>query len=223
MTGIKLDKRIDYITIVFLISVCSAGVFHEFLSCVFSLTVITGLFVCVKKTGSLRIDINLVSVSVFLICAAYAITVLWAVDAGMAAVGFFKYLPLLLFLAALQQKPQITEQIHTWLPYIAAAMTVISFVFMQIPALETYFSVAGRLAGFLQYPNTFAVLLLVSELLLINRDRLSRTDIAVCIVLIAGIILSGSRTVFVLMIAANIVMMLILGRKKKKVKKIKLL
>lgn len=218
MNDIISNKKIEYITLVFLVSVCLVGIFNEFLSCLFSLAIITGLFLCVKKTDSLKIDINLVSVSVFLICALYLITALWAVDAGMAVVGSFKYLPVVLFLVVLQQNGKVKESIFAGLPYLAVAMTVISFVFMQVPALETYFSVAGRLAGFLQYPNTFALLLLISELLLINKEKTSKLDLAVCFVLIAGIILSGSRTVFVLMIAANIVMAVLLSKRKKSFK-----
>ena len=220
MNGANSNNKIDYNTIILLVSMCCVGTFHEFLSCIFSLAIITGLFLHVKKTETLKIDINLVSVSVFFICFSYLITAIWAVDSGMAVVGFFKYFPVILFMIALQQNSQTAERIHSWLPYLAAVMTAVSFILMQIPALEDSFSVAGRLAGFLQYPNTFALILLVSELLLINKEKISKADMAVCAILIAGVVLSGSRTVFVLMVVANAVMLIVLGRRKKSFKAI---
>ena len=106
------------------------------------------------------------------------------------------------------------------LPYAMAVMTVLSAVGMCIPATAEWFSVAGRLAGFLQYPNTFAVLLLVAELWLITSDRLRLPDYICLGILLFGLLFTGSRTVLVLAAAANAVALI--ANKNKKVRWISL-
>ena len=83
-------------------------------------------------------------------------------------------------------------------------MTAISIGLMYIPTLDTYFAVSGRLSGFVQYPNAFAIILLVSELLLITKDRLRIWDYVCITLLLFGILYTGSRTVFLLAGASNV-------------------
>lgn len=211
------SKKIDYLTVTYFASLFAVAVFHDYLSCFFSVAIIIGLFYMKKNSDCFEVKINLISISVTVICAAYLICTIWAVDRGMALTGFFKFMPVFLFLIYIMQKQQAVEQIHKYLPYASAVMCAVSFLFMQIPALHDKFSVAGRLSGFLQYPNTFALLMLVSELLLIRKEELKKKDFAVIAILLAGIILSGSRTVFALMIIANIVMIIaVLGKRNRK-------
>lgn len=208
-------NRIDYFTIVFLCMICFTGTFHEYQSCIFSIALIIGLIICFKKSSaSPAFYLNVSSISIFLICSMYLISSIWAVDSGMAVIGFFKYIPILLFMLAIMQKKHIEEQIYEAMPYISVFMVIVSFVFMQIPALNEYFSVADRLAGFFQYPNTFAILLLVSELLIVRKTKLDKFDYITGALLIIGLILTGSRTVFVLAVISNIVMILFVADKK---------
>jgi hypothetical protein len=48
----------------------------------------------------------------------------------------------------------------------------------------------------------------------ISKENIKKSDYVISIILLAGIILSGSRTVFVLMLVANIVMALIISKKR---------
>ncbi len=139
----------------------------------------------------------------------YGISVLWAIDAGMALIGFVKFLPVPLFLLALTQKDNSSEPLIQCIPFIATVMTVISFVGMLIPDLKATFSVAGRLAGFFEYPNTFALFLLVAELLLFTKKERKVFHYFMIIIIVAGLLLTGSRTVFVLAVLANIALLLL--------------
>ena len=205
MKFIKKINSLGVLPIVFYISALAVGVFHEFVSCI--LCVILAVFLISKIVKEKKIDlyINFSLISIGLITIFYLLSIFWAIDKGMAFIGFLKYLPLPFFLVLLMQEKEAKDKIITILPYFSAFMTVISAILMQIPIFEDYFSVAGRLAGFLQYPNTFAAFLLISQLVLISKEKFRLYDYFILAILLFGIIYSGSRTVFILAILSNIV------------------
>ena len=163
------------------------------------------LTVKVVREKKIRFNLNITSASVLCIILFYGLSAFWAVDSGMAVIGFMKFLPVPLYLLVLMQTEN-TEKMIERLPLTAAVMTAVSAIAMQIPVFEGFFSVSGRLAGFFQYPNTFALFALVSELIAISKEKLRPLDFAVIAVLLFGILYSGSRTVFVLAVAANAVL-----------------
>lgn len=173
------------------------------------------LIVRAARVKELRFCLNITSVSVLLIALFYLLTAFWAVDSGMAVIGFMKFLPVPLYLFVLMQSDD-TEGIIARLPLTAAVMTVVSAIGMQIPIFESFFSVSGRLAGFFEYPNAFALFALTAELIAVSKEKLRPLDFAVIAVLIFGILYSGSRTVFVLAVLANAVLLFTLksGRVK---------
>lgn len=82
-------------------------------------------------------------------------------------------------------------------------MTVLSFLMMQIPACKTLVSTAGRLGGFFQYPNTYALFMLICFIVAVLRLENLKKDwrqAVHCLIALFGIYLSGSRTVFALML-----------------------
>lgn len=200
----KILKYFSFGDIIFFISILLIGGFNEFVACILSLILTGYLFLKLKKTKRLSIKINTLSVSIGLICLMYGITVLWSVDRGMAFIGFLKFLPLLLFLITVWQSEKINFEI--WLPYFSAIMVLISTLGMHIPFTASFFSVANRLAGFFQYPNTFALFLLVSELILIKKDKLHICDYVCLAILIFGLLYTGSRTAFIIAVVANLAM-----------------
>lgn len=115
----------------------------------------------------------------------------------------------------MQQQKQ-TDDYFKILPYVAAVMTVISAILMQIPALTKWFSVSGRLSGFFQYSNTFAIFLLMALIILATKENHAKTDLLLIPVILFGIMYSGSRTVFALMVVS--VLALIIFNKNKKFK-----
>lgn len=196
------------VTIVFIFALLCTGIFYEYSSCAFSIFLCIFLLCITKKEQKFVWRWNLTTVSVVLMMGFYLLSILWAVDRGMAFVGFLKFLPVLLFLMLLMQEKDVSESIFSCFPYWVAAIVVLFIVAMYIPRLESRVSVAGRLAGFFQYPNTFALLLLVAELLIIGRIRNKVIDYIVLTVLITGLLMTGSRTVFVLALVSNAVLIL---------------
>lgn len=192
-----------------------AGAFHEHTSCLISVAISAYFFTRILSEGKIRVRINFMFVSIAVICLFYGLTCFWAIDSGMAFIGFVKYLPILLYLLLLYQEER-ESQVLTILPYVAVGMVVISAVGAQIPMLKAFFTVAGRFAGFFQYPNTFAIFLLLCELLILQKAELRLWDYISVAVLIGGILYTGSRTVFLLFIASNFVMILLIANKKAK-------
>lgn len=194
--------------IIYIIFLFLFGGFYESVSCLFCVGVIIWLLYRTKKNTELRIKINIVSISMLSLVLFYLLSIMWAVDSGMAVFGVFKYLPVVLFLIALMQDADAKEKLKKILPYVAAIMVIVSMAGKMIPAMESFFTVAGRLGGFFQYPNTFALFLLVSELLVLAKEKINKTDIVIALILIVGIVFTGSRTVFVLLVLSNFVIVM---------------
>ncbi len=207
-------KMLSFSQLTLYASLFCIGVFHEYLSCILSAVLLARLLMCLIKQRSLTVRITMTGIAVALLVSGYAVTSLWAVDSGAAIFGFFKFLPLLLYLLVLMQEPDGREKTLNGLPYVASVMTVLSVALMYVPGLETYFAVSGRLSGFVQYPNTFALILLVAELLLIMRERPHIQDYVCILILLFGIVYTGSRTVLVLAGVSNVAALLFNKNKK---------
>lgn len=193
---------------IFAVAVLAVGTFYEWVSCALCIMLILWLLFKLKSAKSVTFKFNLTSVACALVAICYALSAFWAVDKGMAVIGFFKFLPIPLFLLCLYFEPQTEDVIKRALPFLSAVIVIITSVLMQIPALKSYFSVAGRLAGTFEYPNTFALLLLVAELLTFDLNTNKYLKAALFAVLIFGILYTGSRTVLILAVAANLVMII---------------
>ena len=132
--------------------------------------------------------------------------IFWGTDRGMALIGAVQFLPLPLFVLLLEQ--YATEQrmgLLRRLPYAASAMAVLSFLLSRLPFFKDWLLVAGRQAGFFQYPNTYAIYLLFALVLVLFGPPLRFGRLPWLIFLTFGIILSGSRIVFFLLLAVFLV------------------
>ena len=163
-----------------------------------------------KKEITLARDLNLAAFAVLIF--SYLIVSIWAVDSGMALTGFIKFLPLLLFYVLASGQQEEWEKMISLLPLLGSLMTLFSFLMMQFPVYEEWVSVAGRLAGFFQYPNTYALFMLVCLIIVLWRLDYSHPDwldIVHALTAVFGIAISGSRTVFILTAAAMIGLLII--------------
>ena len=159
----------------------------------------------IKKKVMAAWDLNMLAFAVLTL--GYLAACLWAVDPGMAPLGVVKFLPLLLFYVLISGSEEAREKMIGLLPLFGSLMTLFSFLMMQIPVFEEWVSVAGRLAGFFQYPNTYAVFMLICLILVVWRIDYHSPDwldIVHAAASVFGIIMSGSRTVFVLTAAAAV-------------------
>lgn len=210
LKGLKKYSFADWILPVALLAV---GGFHEYISCGLSVAMCVYLLLRLGKQRQLRIRRDFLTSGVVALCLGYGLTCIWGIDRGMSFVGLLKILPVFLYTLCLQQN----EDAHTGLellPWVAVIMAAVAAVGMQFSAGERLFSVAGRLAGFFQYPNTFAILLLVCELLVLKKPGKKLPDYILLVLLAAAFFYTGSRTAFVVAILANIGMLLALTKKR---------
>lgn len=152
-----------------------------------------------KQKITLAIDLNFTALGILAI--AYLASALWAIDSGMALFGFVKFLPLFLFYIYISGYEEKREDVISMLPLIGCLMTLISISLIWVPALKKWVTVAGRLAGFFQYPNTYAIFMLVCLIIVIYRlERKEKlwVDLVYLSSALLGIYMSGSRTVFIL-------------------------
>ncbi len=203
----------DVFSLLFFVSLFSVGLFHDYISCIASVVLSVALIIYAIRNKKLVIYINLITISAFVAVLFYGLSCFWAVDSGMAFIGFLKNFPILLFLLCFMQNKQSKDTMFAWLPYVMTVMTVLSALFAQIPFTSSFFTVASRLSGFFQYPNTFAIILLVTSLVLISKEKLDIVDWLMLAVFMFGIMYSGSRTVFVLTIVSIPLCMLFTKKK----------
>lgn len=200
-TDLSSEKRFVFpVQIIFVVSPFLVGVYHEWISCIISIALLIYLFNCRRVSGKLAVLRSPVMAACTAVVIFFAISPLWAVDKGMAVFGFVKFLPLPLFCTALAQiDPKSRRKALDTVPICGAVMTVLSFSLSFVPVLQNYLLVSGRLAGFFQYPNTFAVYLLVGLIITVLGSRPLKYQLSVSAVLIFGLIASGSRTTFILL------------------------
>lgn len=213
----KTELNIGVLHLLVATSPFLTGVYFEYLSCAVSLVLIGWLFYAKKVQGGLTICKNLTCASLIVLSLSFLICSLWAVDRGMALLGFVKFLPLPLFTIALYQiSPSRRSSLLRTVPYSGAAMTVISGVLGLFAKTQGLVLVNSRLAGFFQYPNTFALFLLMGLILAIEEKCSAIRKAALIIILIFGIFASGSRTGFVLLVLVCAALIVVLKDKSKK-------
>lgn len=210
LSEIKKCRFADWLL---LVSLVLTGGFFEHVSCVLSAAMCLYLLIRMGKTGKLLIAKDIWTSLAVAISVGYGLTCFWAVDRGMAVIGFFKFLPLLLYMICLRQEERTDAVLHV-LPLWGAAMAVVSAIGMHLPVVDEIFSVSGRLAGFFQYPNTFAVFLLVCQLLVLKKEGKGIWDYVLMAVLLAAFLYTGSRTALIVAGLANVGMLLVMTGKK---------
>lgn len=215
----KIFTDTNFLRMVIFASVFLVGGYHLAVSCFLSILLL--LFLIYKSFSQKDfcfIKPNAVLIFIGLIVISFLSVTIWAVDKGTAIYGFFKILPVGLFTAILSiYDKSYREKILEAVPYAAASSGVLAYGLSFIPALSKYFLVAERLGGFFQSPNVFAVLCLAGIIILLTSKNISVINIIMTAILIGLIFLTGSRTVFLFLVAIIFVLLLTIKNKKIKI------
>lgn len=188
-------------------AICGFGFFYEGFGAAASLFLLLLLQKRLRKNGEFQLSKNLLILGICLLPAAALITVPYAIDSGMAVLGIIKFLPAALFaLLVMQEEEAQWERLILLIPPIAAAVTSICLLCGLTPLYELFF-INKRFSGTFQYANSYAMLLLVSLLIvLFSYQYYSRILGSLMVILLTtGIILTGSRAVFFLTAAGIVV------------------
>lgn len=214
----RFFNDVNFFRIFLFVSVFLVGGYHLSVSCFLSIVLL--IFLIYKSLSNKDFCIikpNGVLLVTGLIVVSYLVVTIWAVDRGTAIYGFFKALPIGLFALVMSIYDKATrEKIVESVPYAAALSGVLAYGLSFIPELADYFLVADRLGGFFQSPNVFAALCLVGIVVLLTSEKTSAKNLIITAILIALILLSGSRTVFLFLIAAIVVLLFKIKNKKVK-------
>lgn len=203
--------------LLFLCLLCT-GVYFEYQSCVLAVILLILLCIKIKQKGNLILRKNYMLLFFSVICGFYLLSPLWAVDSHMAILGFLKFLPLPIYSVLLiQMTEEERDEILRSLPGIAASLVVISIVCSRISLFRNYFITDGRLAGTFEYPNTFALFLLIALLYLMYHWKNNPGNVIQTVIIIGGILMTGSRTIYVLLPIALIISLILLKEWKMRI------
>ncbi|MCM1286066.1 MAG: O-antigen ligase family protein [Acetobacter sp.] len=201
-----------------LFSSFALGLFNELASVAAGIAVAVLFFINVSVKKEIRINLSIEAIAFAVIPTAYIVTAIWGVDKFNSLLGFAKFFPVLLFLLLIMQlEKEHKEKLLSFVSVSGAVMTVSSFVLMQFDQLKDYFSVDGRISGFFQYSNTFALFLIIGIIINAFEEKFSTKNIIVTAILVIGVFLTGSRTSFVLLILVVLAVMLLSKNNKYKI------
>ncbi len=155
------------------------------------------------------------SLGVGALCFAYLFTVLYAVDRGTAFLGFVKFLPLALAAyLCMQFSARERALLLDAVPAIGLLQMLFAAPAYLLPAFKEYFVTYGRFHGGFGYSNVYALFALCGVVIVLLSPMPVKLPLRVgaAVVLLAGLLLSGSRTVFLLAVPA---MVFVLWREKR--------
>lgn len=212
----KVMPRSYVLAAIVSLSIPFFGLFHEWAAILVSAVLAVYITVVSIKEGGTLVYWNFTVLSVLVLVSAYLVSVAYAADRGMAFVGFLKMVPVFLFYIASMNAPGFRRVFMSVFPVFTVFLTAISAIMMLIPSLRAVVAFEGRLHGFTQYPNTYAVILLAAEIMLLAHKRIP-VRIVGLIILVGGIFLTGSRAVIVLFFLLNFLLFIRSFRKNKKI------
>lgn len=181
------------------------GLFKEYAACVYT-GILCCFFLVSYRKKEVRIFLGPESVMVFTVTLLYLFSSFWGVDSGMGIIGAARLTGVSVFAALIMQMDALErKELFLCIPAGGIMMTLFGAAAWFFPSLRGFFwTDSRRLGGFFQYPNVFALFCLLGFLVLAEQNRreggLKKRKIrfAFMAVLLLGILLSGSRSVFFL-------------------------
>lgn len=212
-----LFKENKILKILFILSFFLIGLFYEFMACLFLFFEFVYLGYLFYRRDIVVYD-NIHFILMIFIVFMYLFVCLFAIDKGMALIGFFKQLSILMFIIILMQfDKEERNELLLLIPFLGILMIGISMMGYFITVMKNFFIINGRIGGFFQYPNTFALFLLIGCVVLyMHRDFYTNSNVFLLILLI-GIILTGSRAIYIL---TAIMLIYVMKNNPKYIKKI---
>ena len=208
----KKAENIDIllIKIFFFITPFLFGLYYEFSSYFAQIFILVILLIKLLKQKKIKVYLNFASMALAIISSGYLFTCIYAVDKGMAILGFLKFtIPLTFGLLLMQYKQEEVKDMMNLIPISGVIMVIVSILFKYIPFLPNVFYLQnGRMMGFLQYANTFALFLLIGIIYIGYSKQPKWKVIIYNIVLLLGILISGCRTVQILTLLNYIIMII---------------
>lgn len=213
----KISFKEKPLILILVATLCSAGGFYSPVAFCIGLAIIILLALKMFKNGELYISKNINSVFALVLAGGFLATALWGVDKYNSILGFVRMLPILLFsLYASQLDRQSKDEALGVIAPLGAIMTIVSFPLSKLDSIAHLFSVSGRISGFFEYSNTFALFLILGIITIAFKEKLDLYNCIMLAILLLGVFLTGSRTSFVILALA--IVALVISSKNKRFK-----
>ena len=156
---------------IFFTSFFAFGLFYEAIACIFC--GLYGGFWAYMSIVRKRMAFycNPESLIISIIVVMYAVVSFYGVDGGMGVIGFCKMANVFFFLCCdMQLSEEQRKKMLSFVPMIGCMMVIIGGFSDIIRPLYGFFYTAGRLGGFFQYANVFALFCFVGLLLAASHE-----------------------------------------------------
>jgi hypothetical protein len=209
--GIK--KRFNPLAVAIVIAFLSGGCFTLWSASLTALAIFLLLFFVLRQNNRLALPISLPVLVVGGAVIAYGLAVFYAVDRGMAFLGFVKMTAVAGFLLLCCQMEKDGDRKAAWdiVPLLGGFSVAVCLggVFLSFISGESYFFQDGRLGGFLGYANTYALWLLLGLVITAFREQWRRWDQLIFALNLCGICLSISRSLALITLATLILLFIL--------------
>ena len=191
-------------------SICVFGLFYDGFAGYAGLLMLIPLGMNHYKNRKLLLPKSLLLFSLAALPAAAVFTIPFAIDSGMAALGIIKFLPVTVWILLIasekndKNEVQTKEKLLALIPYVVAFLTFFGLIARFTP-LKDWFYINDRLSGNFQYANGFALLLLLTAIILLWGSYGKLHTVLMIGVLAGGIIATGCRAVFLLFLFTVVV------------------
>lgn len=163
------------------------------------LTGIIFLIVTIRNKGCLLIESRTGFIGKLLMIVGALLTVFSGIDRGESVFGFIRLLSILIMGLAAQQFEQEDKKILlSGIPFMGV-LSVAGCFFHRYAFFKGWISATGRVNGPFGYANTMALFLLLGIIILEHTVRWGRGRRLVQLVLALGVLMTGSRTAFVIL------------------------
>lgn len=153
----------------------------------------------IQKKEFYRRDQRLVFAIPVVLLGISVVVSLWAVDVSENLLGAMRLAVLCLWMRLVRCSEEEEQTCaKNCVPFLGAAMIAVSVAAYFISSIRNSFWENGRLAGFFQYANTCALFLLAGVILVLSQQQKKVERYGLLMILLAGILLTGSRSVLLL-------------------------
>lgn len=200
---------------IILLSLLWKGLYFYHMAYVVGVILVATLLGYVIKYKGLYIEKSFNHLLLLIGVGLYFVTILYAVDSGMAFMGALKISILYLFYLLISQKEALTGKKYYKDTVVIGSvfMAILGVLAFFIPSLGEYLIQQNRLGSLFQYPNTYGVLMIIAIIFVIAKEKINLGYWIGLVFMWMGLFLTFSRSVFIIGIGAMVVC-LIYERKK---------
>ena len=180
-------------------SVCCFGGFYDWTATLIGVAVCVVAALKLRQNKQIKISKEKWIYFLLLQLLGMSLAMITAIDRGINLVGILRFFPVVIWLLlAMQYDKEDRDNALMAVPHIGCLMIAVGLAGYLIPGLRDWLWAADRLGGFFQYSNTCAVYFLLGMLIL--GDKKTERDKIQWSILFWGILLTGSRTVMLLLL-----------------------